>query len=114
MSPRAVRLAHATLRPVRDRRATGGPLSDLDVGGIRIPRTGSARIIVDGRPIQLTHLDRILWPAAGFTKAHLVAYHLAIAPTLLPHIAERPLTVGRFPGGIDGRGFAQTEVPGRP
>jgi bifunctional non-homologous end joining protein LigD len=61
-----------------------------------------------------TNLDRVLWPAAGFTKGDMLAYYEAVAPALLPHLAGRPLTLGRFPSGIDGPGFATTECRGRP
>jgi len=56
----------------------------------------------------------VLWPAAGFTKGDMLAYYEAIAPVLLPHLAGRPLTLGRFPAGVDGPGFATTECRGRP
>jgi bifunctional non-homologous end joining protein LigD len=70
---------------------------------------------VTGAPeVQLTNLDRILFPAPGFTKGDLVAYYEAVAPVLLPHLSGRPLTLGRFPAGIDGGGFATTECRGRP
>jgi bifunctional non-homologous end joining protein LigD len=62
----------------------------------------------------LTSLDRVLWPAVGFTKGDMLAYYEAIAPVLLPHLAGRPLTLGRFPGGVDRPGFATTECRGRP
>jgi bifunctional non-homologous end joining protein LigD len=62
----------------------------------------------------LTSLERVLWPAVGFTKGDMLAYYEAIAPVLLPHLTGRPLTLGRFPAGIDGPGFATTECPGRP
>jgi bifunctional non-homologous end joining protein LigD len=62
----------------------------------------------------LTSLDRVLWPAAGFTKGEMLAYYEAIAPVLLPHLAGRPLTLGRFPAGVDGPAFATTECRGRP
>jgi bifunctional non-homologous end joining protein LigD len=62
----------------------------------------------------LTNLDRVLWPAAGFTKGDMLAYYEAVAPVLLPHLTGRPLTLGRFPNGIDGPGFATTECRGRP
>jgi bifunctional non-homologous end joining protein LigD len=61
---------------------------------------------VAGRPLALTSLDKQLWP--GFTKAQLVDYYLGIAPLLLPHLAGRAVTLGRFPDGIDGAGFART------
>ena len=64
--------------------------------------------------VELTNLDRVLFPAAGFTKGDLVDYYERVAPVLLPHLAGRPLTLGRFPAGIDARGFATTECRGRP
>jgi bifunctional non-homologous end joining protein LigD len=74
---------------------------------------GGARGAGAGHPT-LTNLDRVLWPAAGFTKGDMLAYYEAVAPVLLPHLAGRPLTLGRFPNGIDGPGFATTECRGRP
>jgi bifunctional non-homologous end joining protein LigD len=67
---------------------------------------------VAGRPLALSSLNKQLWP--GFTKAELVDYYLGIAPVLLPHLAGRAITLGRFPDGIDGPAFAQTECRGRP
>jgi bifunctional non-homologous end joining protein LigD len=65
------------------------------------------------RPL-LTSRDRVLWPAVGFTKGDMLAYYEAIAPVLLPHLSGRPLTLGRFPAGVERRGFATTECRGRP
>jgi bifunctional non-homologous end joining protein LigD len=69
---------------------------------------------VDGRRVRLTSLDKVLWPRTGFTKGEMVDYYRRIAPALLPHLAGRPLTLGRFPDGVEGPGFAQTECRGRP
>jgi len=66
------------------------------------------------REVELTNLDRVLFPAAGYTKRDLIDYYRRVGPVLLPHLAGRPLTLGRFPAGIDGRGFATTECKGRP
>jgi bifunctional non-homologous end joining protein LigD len=71
-------------------------------------------VTVDDRSVTLTSLDRVLWPRAGFTKGAMIDYYARVAPALLPHIAGRALTLGRFPAGVDGRGFAQTECRGRP
>jgi bifunctional non-homologous end joining protein LigD len=76
--------------------------------------TGRDTITVDGRRVRFTHPDRVLWPATGTTKRDLVDYLLAIAPALLPHIAGRGLTLGRWPEGIDGKGWLQAECRGRP
>ena len=64
--------------------------------------------------VELTSLDRVLWPETGFTKADLVDYYRAVAPALVPHVSGRPLTLGRFPDGVDAHGFATTECRGAP
>jgi bifunctional non-homologous end joining protein LigD len=62
----------------------------------------------------LTSLDRVLWPASGFTKGQMIDYYEQVAPLILPHLRGRPLTLGRFPAGVEGPAFAQTECRGRP
>lgn len=69
---------------------------------------------VEGRRLTLSSLDKVLWPATGFTKGELLDYYARVAPALLPHLAGRALTLGRFPDGVEGRGFAQVECRGRP
>jgi bifunctional non-homologous end joining protein LigD len=66
------------------------------------------------RKVELTSLDRVLFPAAGYTKGDVVDYYRRVAPALLPHLRGRPVTLGRFPAGIEARGFATTECRGRP
>jgi bifunctional non-homologous end joining protein LigD len=55
-----------------------------------------------------------MWPAVGFTKGRMLDYYERVAPVLVPHLRRRPLTLGRFPGGVEAPGFAQTECRGRP
>jgi bifunctional non-homologous end joining protein LigD len=55
---------------------------------------------VEGRKLKLTNLDKILYPKAGFTKGQVVDYYARIAPVLVPHLAGRPLTMKRYPGGV--------------
>src|SRR4051812_46026819 len=69
---------------------------------------------LDGRSVRITHPHRILWPAAGTTKRELIDYYLAIAPVLLPHVAGRGLTLGRWPEGVDRTGWLQADCRGRP
>lgn len=66
---------------------------------------------VDGRVIPLTNLDKVLWPQGGFTKAHLIHYYSQMAPVLLPQLKDRPLTVTRWPDGVQGEGFYQKNAP---
>jgi bifunctional non-homologous end joining protein LigD len=55
---------------------------------------------VEGRKLKLTNLDKILYPKTGFTKGQVVDYYVRIAPVLVPHLAGRPLTMKRYPGGV--------------
>jgi bifunctional non-homologous end joining protein LigD len=56
---------------------------------------------VEGRTLSLSNLDKVLYPDTGFTKGQVIDYYVRIAPVLLPHSADRPLTMHRFPGGVD-------------
>jgi len=58
-------------------------------------------IAIGGRHLSLTNLDKILYPVAGFTKGQVIDYYARIAPVLVPHLAGRPLTLKRYPGGVD-------------
>jgi bifunctional non-homologous end joining protein LigD len=71
-------------------------------------------IEVGGRALRLSSLEKVLWPEAGLTKGWLLAYYRDVAPALLPHIAERPMTLARFPDGVDRYGWYQTNCRGRP
>src|SRR5450755_4304641 len=55
---------------------------------------------VEGRKLKLTNLDKVLYPATGFTKGQVVDYYARVAPVLVPHLAGRPLTMKRYPGGV--------------
>jgi bifunctional non-homologous end joining protein LigD len=58
----------------------------------------------------ITHPDKLLFPADGITKGELAAYYEAVAPAILPHLRGRPLTLERFPAGIERKGFIQKDV----
>jgi bifunctional non-homologous end joining protein LigD len=59
------------------------------------------QVEVDGRELKLTNLDKVLYPKAGFTKGEMVDYYAKVAPAIVPHLAGRPLTLRRFPEGVD-------------
>jgi bifunctional non-homologous end joining protein LigD len=74
--------------------------------------TGDRREVeVEGRRIVLSNLDRVLFPETGFTKADLIDYYFAIAPVMLPHLEGRPLTMRRFPQGVEQKGFWEKNCP---
>jgi bifunctional non-homologous end joining protein LigD len=68
-------------------------------------------IEVAGRQIKLSNLDKVLYPKAGFTKGQVVDYMVRIAPALLPHLAGRPLTLKRYPEGVEGLFFYEKNCP---
>jgi bifunctional non-homologous end joining protein LigD len=71
-------------------------------------------LVVDGRELSVSNLDKVLYPAAGFRKRDLLAYYRAVAPVLLPHLADRPVQLARFPDGVDGPGWMQSNCRGGP
>ncbi len=66
---------------------------------------------VDGRSLRLTNLDKVFWPQSGFTKGQMIDYYTRMAPHLLPHLQGRPLTLKRYPNGIDGEMFYEKNCP---
>ncbi len=68
-------------------------------------------VAVEGRELQLSNLDKVLYPEAGFTKAQVIDYYTRIAPVLLPHLRDRPLTLKRYPNGVDGEMFYEKNCP---
>jgi bifunctional non-homologous end joining protein LigD len=75
------------------------------------PDASKVQVDVDGRKLTLSNLDKVLYPAAGFTKAQVIDYYLNVAPVLLPHIASRPVTIKRYPEGVDKDFFFQKNAP---
>jgi bifunctional non-homologous end joining protein LigD len=66
---------------------------------------------VEGRKLKLTNLDKVLYPATGFTKGQVVDFYVRIAPVLVPHLAGRPLTMKRYPEGVDQEYFFEKNAP---
>jgi bifunctional non-homologous end joining protein LigD len=66
---------------------------------------------VSGRDVRLTHLDRVLYPATGTTKAEAIDYVVRAAPALLAQLRDRPVTRIRFPGGVGGETFFEKNTP---
>jgi bifunctional non-homologous end joining protein LigD len=66
---------------------------------------------IAGKKLQLSNLDKVYYPAAGFTKAQVIDYYVRIAPALLPHLLDRPVTLKRYPGGVADSFFYQKQCP---
>ncbi|HWD75578.1 MAG TPA: DNA ligase D [Solirubrobacteraceae bacterium] len=76
----------------------------------RLP-DGSLSVVVDGRTLKLSNWDKVLFPAAGFTKGDLIAYYARVAPAVVPHLRDRPLTLKRYPNGVDAPYFYEKQSP---
>jgi bifunctional non-homologous end joining protein LigD len=103
--------------------AKGGPANPAFKGATHAELEALAKLTkeglwsVGGRELKLTNLDKVLFPAIDgsgeppITKRELIAYFGRIAPAMLPHLAERPLNLHRFPNGVGGPSFWQKDIP---
>ena len=66
---------------------------------------------VEERRLSLSNLDKVMYPAVGFTKGQVIDYYTRVAPALLPHLRDRPLTMKRYPDGVDGEFFYEKRCP---
>jgi bifunctional non-homologous end joining protein LigD len=76
-----------------------------------VPRSQRLEVDVDGHRLSLSNLDKVLYPAAGFTKGQVIDYYTRISPYVLPHLCERPLTLKRYPNGVEGGHFYEKKRP---
>lgn len=66
---------------------------------------------IQGRHLKLSNLEKVLYPATGFTKQQVIDYYARIAPAILPHLVGRALTRKRYPDGVDGEPFYEKNAP---
>ena len=95
--------------PAEDGRAANSPEALFDEVQ-RLPE-GALAVITEGRRLKLTNWDKVLYPEAGFTKGDLIAYYARVAPVVLPHLHDRPLTLKRYPNGVDAPYFYEKQSP---
>jgi bifunctional non-homologous end joining protein LigD len=70
-----------------------------------------AELVVENRRIQISNLDKVLYPKVGFTKGQVIDYYIRVAPVILPHLKDRPLTMKRYPDGVEGEFFYEKNCP---
>jgi bifunctional non-homologous end joining protein LigD len=66
---------------------------------------------IEGKRLALSNLDKVLYPKVGFTKAQVIDYYVRISPVLLPHIFDRPMTLKRYPNGVEAEHFYEKRCP---
>jgi bifunctional non-homologous end joining protein LigD len=76
-----------------------------------VPPARRVHVEVEGRELSLSNLDKVMYPAVGFTKGHVIDYYTRVAPALLPHLSDRPLTLKRYPNGVEGGHFYEKQCP---
>ncbi len=75
------------------------------------PTAQYVTVSVEGRELQLSNLEKVLYPETPFTKAQVIDYYTRVGPALLPHLKDRPLTLKRYPNGVDGQMFYEKNCP---
>ncbi|MDQ3587901.1 MAG: non-homologous end-joining DNA ligase [Actinomycetota bacterium] len=71
----------------------------------------ATHVEVEGRQLRLTNLGKVLYPVPGFTKGQVIDYYTRVAPYVLPHLRGRPLTLKRYPNGVEGQHFYEKQCP---
>jgi bifunctional non-homologous end joining protein LigD len=66
---------------------------------------------IQGKKLKLSNLEKVLYPAVGFTKGQVIDYYVRVSPALLPHTKGRPLTMKRYPNGVNGMFFYEKNCP---
>jgi bifunctional non-homologous end joining protein LigD len=78
---------------------------------LQIPMATASQLDVGGRTINVTNLEKVLYPETGFTKGDYINYCIRISPALLPHLENRPITLKRYPDGVEGLYFYEKKCP---
>jgi len=84
---------------------------DSPIGELRPLQKGAVEATIEGRARRLSNLGKVLYPQAGFTKGDLIDYYARVSPALLPHLRGRPLTLKRYPDGVEGQYFYEKQCP---
>ena len=71
----------------------------------------TSQVEIQGKQLSLSNLQKVMYPAAGFTKGQVIDYYVRVAPVLLPHLRGRPLTMKRYPEGVTGMHFYEKNCP---
>ena len=90
--------------------ATDPQGESLTATATKRPRNKAA-VTVEDRELELSNLDKVLYPQTGFTKGELIDWYARIGEVLLPHLRGRPLTLKRYPEGVEGKHFYEKRCP---
>jgi bifunctional non-homologous end joining protein LigD len=77
-----------------------------------VPPARRVSVDVEGHELSLSNLDKVMYPETGFTKGQVIDYYTRVAPAVLPHLRDRPLTLKRYPNGVEDKSFYEKRCPG--
>jgi len=87
-------------------------LSGVDLGNrVWVVPRSETRVTVGDRELTISNLEKVLFPESGFTKGQLIDFYVNVASAMLSHVADRPLTMKRYPDGVEGKFFYEKHVP---
>jgi bifunctional non-homologous end joining protein LigD len=75
------------------------------------PAKRESALNINGKTIPVSNLDKVFYPETGFTKGQVIDYYIRVSPVLLPHLKDRPLTLKRYPDGVEGGFFYEKRCP---
>ena len=98
---------------VRERETEASPeISELKVRPKLLPpKTAEVMLSIDGKDLKFTNLNKVFYPKEGYTKRDVINYYDAVADLIVPHLRDRPLSLKRYPNGIEGKFFFQKDAP---
>lgn len=76
-----------------------------------MPASKKSLVDIEGRHLEVSNLDKVLYPEVGFTKGEVIHYYASVAPTMLTHLGDRGVTLRRWPNGVDEKSFFQKRCP---
>src|SRR5207248_8924610 len=85
-------------------------LSTAEIPKLLPPKQAEIILSIEGRSLKFTNLNKVFYPQQGYTKRDVINYYDAVAPLLVPHLKDRPLSLKRYPNGIEGKFFFQKEA----
>lgn len=77
----------------------------------RINMPEKSQLKIGNRTIEVSNLSKVFYPKTGFTKGQIVDYYIRVSPILLPHLRDRPISLKRYPDGVEGFFFYEKECP---
>src|SRR5215472_4249604 len=103
-----IREPQRTRRSTKDRSTRAGSSGTIARGALTFV---DSAVDIQGRHIKLSNLDKVMYPAASFTKKDVIDYYARIAPAIIPHLHGRALTRKRYPDGVEGEPFFEKNAP---